>query len=179
MQGRACGAASVPRPYFPGVVVEVDDELEPVPDGLGGDVVELDVVPLGDVELLVPESLLPDVLPVPVDEPGVVVSVVVVLDDEEGGSGGVMVVVLVVVLGVELGGVTTVVRSSLRSQPATPMTTATAKALDNNILDFMGTPFNVMAMDNESGGSCRPFRPFHSQVQCHWTPAAGGGRACW
>lgn len=127
-------------------MVVVDDFELPVSE-LGGGVVELLEELLGDVELLlVPEELEGGL----VDELGglvlLVVSVGVLDEDEDGGSGGVggVVVELVVllVLGVvELGGVTTVVRSSLRSQPATPRATATAKALDSKILDFMGNSF--------------------------------------
>ncbi|MEP6657180.1 MAG: hypothetical protein ABJC33_08075, partial [Betaproteobacteria bacterium] len=112
--------------YLP-VVVVVEDVVLPVPDGA---MVELP----GVVELVVVEELDGLVL--------VVLSVVVVEDD--GGMAGVVVDVVVlefggvitVVLGVELGGATTVV--SLRSQPTTPIAMAMAKVLDNRILDFMG-----------------------------------------
>ncbi len=118
---------------------------EPVPDD-GVVVVVLEVDSLGDVELL-GELMLP-VLPdgLVLDEEllgGVALVVVSVVVDEDGGMAGVVVVVeLVVELGaVDAGGVTTVVLSSLRSQPATPTARAMASALVIKIFDCMGNSF--------------------------------------
>jgi hypothetical protein len=66
--------------------------------------------------------------------------------DVAGGVAGVVDVVLLLLLE-GAGGVTVVVRSSLRSQPATPMPSAMASVLANNSLDFMGTPFRFISGD--------------------------------
>jgi hypothetical protein len=152
------------------VVLEVD---EPVP-GAGAVVVVLELELLGEVELgalMLPEEVdglvLEDELLLGV---GLVVVSVVVVDD--GGSGGVVVVVeLVVELGVEdeAGGVTTVVRSSLRSQAARPVDNAMASALVTRIFDCMGTPFVFMAgNENRRLAPCLP--AYLSQVRCHTPP---------
>ena len=124
------------------VVLEVD---EPVPED-GVVVVVLDVDSLGEVEPL-GELMLP-VLPdgLVLDDEllgGVELVVVSVVVDEDGGMAGVVVVVeLVVELGeVDDGGVTTVVLSSLRSQPATPTARAMASALVMKIFDCMRNSF--------------------------------------
>ncbi len=153
------------------VVLEVD---EPVPDE-GAVVVVLELELLGALELgalMLPDELdglvLDDELLLGVEL--VVVSVVVV--DEDGGNGGVVVVVeLVVELGVddEAGGVTTVVRSSLRSQAASPVDNAMASALVTRIFDCMGTPFVFMAgNENRRLAPCLP--AYLSQVWCQTPP---------
>jgi hypothetical protein len=120
--------------YF-GVVL--DDELVLVPE----EDVSLDVLDDGEDELLELGVLL-------LLELGVLLDVSVLEDDEEvdGAVDGVLVVeLLLLVLGVDDGGVTVVDLSSLFSQPATPMASARAHMLDNKMLDFMRTPFSVMA----------------------------------
>ncbi len=78
------------------------------------------------------------------------IAVSVVAEDElvAGGMGGAAVVLL---LEVPVGGVTTVVRSSLRSQPARPMASAATTAPVSTRLDFIGAPFVWNMLD----GRCR------------------------
>ncbi len=143
------------RAYF--VVVLLD--VEPVPEVLDapevpdGDVLDdEDVSPEVDGavldELSVPDGVVDDELPVvgalielePVVDGLVVLLVSVLVDEELDDDGGVDGVELVLELELD-GGVTTVLLVSFRSQPASPIASATASALDNMILDFMGNSF--------------------------------------
>lgn len=165
-----------------GAVLE-DDDVLPADDGLV--VAELDVPPEGDVldELPVDgplmelepvleglDELLVSVLVVDeLDDDGVEGVVVVV--DELDEAGGVAGVVVDDELVVPPGGVMTVL--SLRSHAETPRANATATALDNKILDFMGNSFPLLlgngdellkphenaAPRKNARGSCRAFRP--------------------
>ena len=174
---RACGT-------YLGVVVDDEDD-EPVPDVPLDDELPvplvlplmLPLVPLLDDAplegpLIEPDELL-GVVDDELDDDGVLLLEVSVDDDEEleaGGVAGVVTVVLLLLLAGGVDGVTVVVFSSLRSHPAmTPR--ATASALTNKILDFMGTPF-MFCVGTKTGGSGRPFRPVYSQVRCH-APAQG------
>ncbi|MEP7206634.1 MAG: hypothetical protein ABI920_06830 [Casimicrobiaceae bacterium] len=120
-------------------MVVLEDDDVPVP-------VVLELVAPVPVDGMLPGELVPGaaMLPVPVEDVeddvlGVVSAGAVVADDElvAGGKGGVAVVVLLLLELGTAGGWMTVVRSSLRSQPARPTTTASAKALDSAMLDFI------------------------------------------
>lgn len=153
-----------------------EDDAAPVPD-----------VPL-DAELPVPELgiedddeldgllMLPDELLGADDEldedDGVLLDVSVV-DEEEldvaGGVAGGVTVVLLLLLAGGVAGTTVVVFSSLRSHADTLSPIATASALANKVLDFMGTPFKFMGGNENRRQNRHPFRPvvLASSVPCH------------
>ncbi|MEO5699462.1 MAG: hypothetical protein ABIS17_16075 [Casimicrobiaceae bacterium] len=141
-------------------------------------------VPLVDGMLL--GELVPGaaMLPVPVEDVdddvlGVVVSAGAVVADDElvaGGTGGMAVVVLLLLELGTAGGWMTVVRSSLRSQPASPTASASTKALDTAMLDFMETPFRVCG--TMIGRAMPPSNPIGSQVRCH-SPGVPNDPSSW
>lgn len=168
----------LPVPAVPLVLPALGLLMLPVPPALGLLMLPVPaVLPVEPLVLADPDELVSGVVGLEDDVAGGVV--VELEDDEAGGVGGVLLVVLLLLV-VPDGGATTVVLS-LRSHPATPAASARAKALVNNILDFMGNSFRVMQMGNDETAaaalSSGQARKFDATVLEAWTLSPSGAPA--